>query len=242
MLSNNIYYHQITRKIIVAFGALFSNIKIIRSNEGIEVQGMEVPIAYAPKEKWIMRIDQDPNLDSYVYTSLPRLSFEMTGLTYDSTRKVNRMGYISCGDGTDTVQKMYSPVPYNFEISLYVISKTQEDALQIVEQILPTFSPEYTLSLQPISDNDLVVDVPVILNSVSLQDDYEGDFQTRRFITYTLNFTLKAYMYGPIKDGKVITTTIVDMTNPDTEAAIGNYSATGDPSTGDVTSDLWNNF
>lgn len=245
MLNNNIFYHQITRKLIVAFGSLFSNIKIARKKDNTVMQTLEVPISYAPKEKWLVRVEQDPNLDSHTYTTLPRMSFEITGMSYDSSRKVNRMNYITCGDNDSTLKKVYSPVPYNYDVSLYVLSKTQEDALQIVEQILPTFTPEYTMSIKPISMNDLVIDVPIILNSVSIQDDYDGDFQTRRFVTYTLNFTLKSNMFGPVIDGKVITKSLVDVSNIDDlsgQADIAKNIVQGNPATGNVTQNLWNEF
>jgi hypothetical protein len=213
MISSNIFYHQITRKLIVAFGSLFSDVKIARMKDGNVIQTLQIPISYAPKEKWIVRIEQDPNLDSHTYTTLPRMSFEITGMNYDSARKSNRMSYITCGTETDTIGKVYSPVPYNFDISLYILTKTQEDALQVVEQILPFFTPEYTLSLKPIDGTDFIMDVPIIVNSVSVQDDYDGDFSQRRFVTYTLTFTLKANMYGPVTDGKVINHTFVDVNN-----------------------------
>lgn len=240
MLNNTTFYHQITRKVIVAFGSLFSDIKVVRKKDGVAVQTLEIPISYAPKEKWLVRIEQDPNLDSNTYTTLPRMSFEITGMNYDSSRKVNRMNYITCGDGNG-VSKMYSPVPYNFDVSLYILTKTQEDALQIVEQILPTFTPEYTLSIKPIPNHDLVMDVPIILNSVSIQDDYDGDFETRRFVTYTLTFTIKGNMYGAITDGKPIGKTVIDMTSFDGKK-LATHDAEGDLTTGNITLDLWDEF
>ena len=245
MLNNNIFYHQITRKVIVAFGSLFSNIKIARKdNDGIIAQTLEIPISYAPKEKWLVRIEQDPTLESHTYTTLPRMSFEITGMTYDASRKVNRMNYITCGDGQSDVSKIYSPVPYNFEIQLYILTKTQEDALQIVEQILPTFTPEYTLSIKPIPDHDLVMDVPIVLNSVSIQDDYDGDFSTRRFVTYTLTFTIKGNMYGPTNNGKAIESTLVDVTDINNVGgnAYADYTGEGDSTTGNITTDNWTEF
>lgn len=236
MLSNNIFYHGITRKVIVGFGSLFSNIRIQRKKDGDVEQTIHVPIAYAPKEKWIVRIEQDPSLENHVYTTLPRLSFEITGMSYDASRKTNRMNYITCSDGTTTT-KVYSPVPYNIDISLYCLTKTQEDALQIVEQILPYFTPEYTLSLRAIPENNVVMDVPVILESVNVQDDYDGDFNQRRFVTYTMNFTLKTNFYGPVTDNKIITNTIVDVNNIN-ESLIANNDAVGDPTTGQI-SDNW---
>lgn len=240
MLNNNIFYHGITRKIIVAFGSVFSNIRIKRKKEDVE-QIIAVPIAYAPKEKWLVRIEQDPNLEiNAVYTTLPRLSFEITGMSYDATRKTNRMNYIACGDGQNNMSKVYAPVPYNIDISLYSLTKTQEDALQIVEQILPYFTPEYTLSIKGVPESNIVLDIPIILQSVSMQDDYDGDFNQRRFVTYTMNFTLKTNFYGPVVDGKIITNTLVDMKDPKSQIVIADHEAVGNPVNGNLTTDIWN--
>lgn len=233
MLSNSIFYHQITRKIIVAFGTLFSNIKIARQAQGETIQTLEIPISYAPKEKWLVRVEQDPNLDSHTYTTLPRMSFEINSMSLDASRKANKMSYVTCGTGESNLNRVYAPVPYNFDISLYILTKTQEDALQIVEQILPFFSPEYTLSLKPIPDHEFVMQVPVILNSVSIQDDYDGDFNQRRFVTYTLTFTLKANIYGPITNGKIINQTFVDVNNLN-GIEIFLHQSLGDPATGTI--------
>ena len=241
MLNNNIFYHAITRKIIVAFGSLFSDISIERKNQGVTEQTIKVPIAYAPKEKWIVRLEQDPNLQNHVYTTLPRLSFEITGMSYDASRKTNRMSYITCGN-SEGVSKVYAPVPYNIDISLYCLTKTQEDALQIVEQILPYFTPEYTLSLKAIQDSNIIIDVPIILESVNIQDDYDGDFNQRRFVTYTMNFTLKANFYGPVgANGKIITNTLIDLTNS-ADTIDAHFEAHGDPQTGEVTSESWTEY
>jgi len=134
---------------------------------------------------------------------------------------------------------MYAPVPYNIDISLYILSKTQEDALQIVEQILPYFTPEYTLAIKAVPESNVINDIPIIMNGISIQDDYDGDFETRRFITYTLTFTLKANMYGPVIDGKIITTTLVDVNNVDlNEGTFTSYDADGNVTTGNIT-DQW---
>jgi hypothetical protein len=246
MLNNNVFYHAITRKIIVGFGTLFSNIRIERKDAGdLQQQVIAVPIAYAPKEKWLVRIEQDTSLENHTYTSLPRLSFEVTGMSYDPTRKTNRMNYITCGDGlSNNLKKVYAPVPWNIDISLYCLTKTQEDALQIVEQILPYFSPEYTLSIKAVPETNVIVDIPIILESVSIQDDYDGDFNQRRFVTYTINFTLKANFYGPVDDAGIISKTYVDVNNttPTPEPAMSSYAATGNTSTGEVSSENWTNF
>lgn len=243
MLNNNIFYHAITRKIIVGFGTLFSNIKIERKDVGnLQRQVIAVPISYAPKEKWLVRIEQDTSLENHTYTSLPRMSFEITGMNYDSTRKTNRMNYISCADGTsENIKRLYAPVPWNLDVSLYILTKTQEDAFQIVEQILPYFSPEYTLSIKAVPEQNIIVDVPIILESVSVQDDYDGDFSQRRFVTYTLNFTLKTNLYGPADEGAIIGKTLVDINNttPASEPTMTSYEAQGNITTGTVLSENW---
>jgi hypothetical protein len=246
MLNSNVYYHGIIRKCIVGFGSLFSDIYIDRregdSVTGTVIQRLQIPLAYAPKEKWIVRLDQDTSLENNVYTTLPRMSFEITGYNYDPQRKVNRMQQIKCGDGTGAVSTMYTPVPYNLDISLYILTKTQEDGLQIIEQILPTFTPEYTLSINVVPDMSVKIDVPIILNSVSVQDDYDGDFQTRRFVTHSLNFQMKMNLFGPISNNDVIQTSNIkigqneNFSNPNRI-----FTAEGDVTTATVDTESWLN-
>lgn len=240
MLNNNVFYHGIIRKTIVAFGRLFSDIYIDRkqgdSVNGTTIQRLQIPVAYAPKEKWLVRIEQDPTLENHAYVSLPRLSFEITGYNYDSSRKMNKMNKLICNDGTSS-STVYSPVPYNVDISLYVITKTQEDGLQIIEQILPTFNPEYVLSISSLPQMSVVQDIPVILNSISVSDEYDGDFETRRFVTHTLTFTLKLNLFGAVQNSKPIYTSnanVATSTEPGTAASV-RYTAQGDPITGEVT-------
>lgn len=243
MLNNQVFYHGTIRKTIVSFGNLFSKIYIDRkqgdSVTGTTIQRLQVPLAYAPKEKWIVRIDSDPNLEGHTYTTLPRMSFEITGYSYDASRKVGRMNQITCmKNGTSS--NTFSPVPYNLDISMYVLTKTQEDALQIIEQILPTFTPEYTLSINAVPDMDIIQDIPVILNSISVQDDYDGDFQTRRFVTHTLNFTLKLNLFGSTGANGVIETVFVELgTNSNMTTPSSTYTADGDIATATVTSESW---
>jgi hypothetical protein len=238
MLNIPPFYHGLTRKVIVAFGSLFSNIKIERhDNDGVLQQTVVVPLSYAPKEKWLVRIEQDPTLERQTYTTLPRMSFEITGMSYDPSRKMNRMNQIQCYNNSTNpavLKQQYSPVPYNIDVSLYVLTKTQEDALQIVEQILPFFTPEFTLSISAIPNMSVNLDIPIILNSVNIQDDYDGDFQTRRFVTYTITFTLKANFFGPVSAAGPIKTVYINDSQPGRK-----YTAVGDFNTGDIT-ESWN--
>ena len=232
------FYHGIIRQSIVGFGSLFSNIKIQRregnSVTGTVAQTIQVPIAYAPKEKWLVRIEQDSSLENHTYTTLPRMSFEITGYGYDSTRKTNRMQQITCGSGQESMKSMPSPVPYNLDVSLYILTKTQEDALQIIEQILPTFTPEYTLSIKAVPSMNVIQSVPVVLNSVTVTDDYDGDFQTRRFVTHTLTFTLKLNLFGSVSTSGIIDTVFANVDDIDTSQPYANYTATGNPATGNI--------
>ena len=246
MLNSNVYYHGIIRKCIVGFGSLFSDIYIDRregdSVTGTVIQRLQVPLAYAPKEKWIVRLEQDPSLENNVYTTLPRMSFEIIGYNYDPQRKVNRMQQIKCGDDTGAVSTMYTPVPYNLDLSLYILTKTQEDGLQIIEQILPTFTPEYTLSINVVPDMSVKIDVPIILNSVSVQDDYDGDFQTRRFVTHSLNFQMKMNLFGPISNNDVIQTSNINIgQNENFSNPNRIFTAEGDVTTATVDTESWLN-
>lgn len=244
MLGHNPYYHGIIKKVITSFGALFSDIKIERRQgdtvSGTVIQTIQVPLAYSCKEKWIVRIDSDPNLENNTYTSLPRMAFEIIGYSYDSSRKTNRMQQIQCGTGDATRSSMQSPIPYNIEIALYVLTKTQEDALQIIEQILPAFQPEYTLSINAVPSMNLVQNIPVILNGIDVTDDYDGDFQIRRFVTHTLTFTLKVNLFGPVSNSKIITTVHANLSEQESMTPdVANYTATGDENTGTITSQSW---
>jgi len=241
MLKNQIFYHGIIRKTIVAFGRLFSDVYIDRkqgdSVNGDTIQRLQIPVAYAPKEKWLVRLDSDPTLENHTYVSLPRMSFEITGYTYDAQRKLGKLNKISCitPDGsTDT----FTPVPYIVDISLYVLTKTQEDGLQIIEQILPTFAPEYTLSINVIPEMNIIQDVPVILNSVQVQDEYDGDFQTRRFVTHTLTFQLKVNLFGNINSNKRIYNVNANVgVNEPVISSV--FNAEIDPTTGTITEENW---
>ena len=207
------YYNSIIRSNIVAFGSLFSGITIVRSDKstGSNNQTIAIPISYSPKEKWIRRITEDPNLDAETYTVIPRIGFEIVSYSYDPTRKLNRNNKI-VSQSSSTRKDIYSGAPYNIDISMYILTKTTEDALQIVEQILPNFSPEYTMSLKLDPPINIIQNTPIVLNSVSVSDEYDGDFNTRRFVTYTLTFTMKTVIYGRTSTNGIILHTTANTT------------------------------
>ena len=244
MLNGNVYYHGSIRKSIVAFGRLFSDIYIDRkqgdSVDGTTIQRLQIPLSYAPKEKWLVRLDSQSDLENNTTAiTLPRMSFEILGYTYDPSRKLNRMQQIKVDQSATTKPTVYTPVPYNLDISLYVLTKTQEDGMQIIEQILPTFTPEYTLTINMIPDMGITMDVPVILNSVTVQDDYDGTFTDRRFVTHTLNFEMKINLYGPISGQGIITTVNANIGQTEAGGANRIYVAEGDLTTATVTSEQW---
>jgi len=209
------FYHETMRKIVVSFGTLFNNIQIVRKNSaGAIVQSMKVPLAYGPQQKFLARLNADPALASKIAVTLPRLGFEMNGITYDPSRKLNRVQKFrkikSSTDDSNKLDSQYMPVPYNIEFTLYAMAKNSDDALQIVEQILPYFQPDYTLTINDMADMGIKRDVPIILNDVSYEDNYQGDFTERRAIIYTMTFTAKFYLYGPVTSSSVIKTVQVD--------------------------------
>jgi hypothetical protein len=216
------YYHGLIKQAVIGFGAIFSQLKIIRNNPNdidAEPQIIAVPIAYAPKEKFLVRVEQDPNQDGFTYVTLPRMSFEITGYEYDSTRMVSRNNKIQCKrDGIITAT--YTPVPYNLNFSLYILTKGTEDGLALIEQILPKFTPEYTFTVNAIPELHIEQDIPLILNSVNVSDDYEGDFSIRRLVTHTLNFTAKLNLFGGLSTSGGIKETNVDLKGFQTHTAI----------------------
>ena len=207
------FYHESIRKVIVSFGTMFNNINLVRKdNSGNISQSMKVPLAYGPREKFLVRLNEDADLTKQVAITLPRIGFEIQNLEYDSARKLNRVQRFKKVKGAQAKQldAQYMPVPYNLSIELYVMAKQSDDALQIVEQILPYFQPDYTLTINDNVSMDSKRDVPIVLNSISYEDNYQGDFTTRRALIYTLSFTAKFYLYGPVTSSKVIKTVQVD--------------------------------
>jgi hypothetical protein len=194
------FYNDIFRKTIIGFGSLFNNIQIQKTKEnGQVISIIKVPLAYGPTQKFLARINENPSLDKATQITLPRMSFELMGIRYDSTRKATQtQTFISStvSDSSD-IRKTYLPVPYNLEFQLSIFTKLNDDMLQVIEQILPYFQPAYTLSLNLIDVIGEKRDVPIILESITMDDDYEGDYSTRRALIYTLNFTAKTYLFGP---------------------------------------------
>ena len=232
-------YNEIFRKTVVAFGTLFNNIELRRSDEV-----MKVPLAYGPKQKFLARLDQVPDpTNKRVQITLPRISFEIKGINYDSSRKVSPTQKIKIASTADASKNknVFMPVPYSIGFELAIISKNQEDGLQILEQILPFFQPHYNLPIKLLPDMNETKDVPVILNSIDYDDTYEGNFQTRRAIIYTLDFTVKTYLYGPVTEAKTIKKTITDMytsTDVNTAPREVRYITVPDPITADADDDF----
>jgi len=205
------FYHQTSRKMVVAFGSLFNNIEVRRTDSSDAVtEVIKIPLSYGPKDKMLVRISQDPSLNPNVALTVPRMGFELTSMTYDGARKLNTMGR-NVKKGTTGLKKQYNPVPYNWDFSLYVFVKNAEDGTQILEQILPFFTPDFTVTMTLVSGMTVKMDIPLVLNSVTSEDSYEGDFATRRSIIWTLSFLMKGFLYPSVTDNaKVITSSTVD--------------------------------
>jgi len=209
------FYNETTKRAVSIFGTLFNNITIKKIKaDGTVLFQQKVPISYGPKEKFLQRLKEEPNLNdgSRTAISLPRMAFQLSGFEYDSTRQQNKLIRQSKTtlDTDDTTKRsyQYQPSPYNLNFTLSVLTNQTNDALQIVEQIIPYFQPEYTVTMKMIDDMADVRDVPIILNSVSMDENYEGSFEEGRTIEYTLDFTMKIYFFGPVNTGKIITNVI----------------------------------
>ena len=194
------YYHEILRKTIISFGTIFNDIHIRhRDGAGKETSDMRVPLAYGPMQKFLARLEQQADLNRATQITLPRMSFETTNIAYDATRKGGITQTFKASDGSK-LRKVFMPVPYNLSFELNILVKLNDDALQIIEQILPYFQPSFNVTIDLISVIGEKRDVPIVLDNISFQDDYEGDFTTRRALIYTLNFTAKTYLFGPVSD------------------------------------------
>ena len=230
------YYHEIMRKTIVSFGTLFNQIYIRHDDSaGNTYSEMKVPLAYGPSQKFLARLEQQADLNKPVQITLPRMSFEMTSVNYDSTRKVGVTQTFKASDGTN-MKKVYMPVPYNVGFELNVLTKLNDDALQIIEQILPFFQPSFNLTVDLVKSIGEKRDIPIVLDSINFQDDYEGDFSTRRALIYTLNFTAKTYLFGPVAESsegliKKVQVDYYPETNTKTAKRIQRYTVAPDPVT-----------
>jgi len=201
------FYHEHLRRYIVVFGTMFNNIVVSRkTTAGVVDKRIKVPISYSPRDKLLARIETDPNLRKPDAVSLPRMGFEVTSMTYAGERKLSTIQRYTVKSTTDPNKNnsVYAPVPYDINFQLSIMVKSAEDGTQILEQILPFFTPEWTNSVQLIDDLELKMDIPLVLISISSDDTYDGDFETRRALIWTLDFTMKCYLFGPIKEKKII--------------------------------------
>jgi len=239
------FYHKIIRKTIIAFGTLFNDLYIVHDDkDGNDLSKIKVPIAYGPTQKFLARLEQAQELNKPVQITLPRMSFEMTSIRYDTSRKLNTAQTFKVCGTDSTVKKVYMPVPYNITFELSIISKLNDDALQVVEQILPFFQPSFNLTVDLVDELGEKKDIPIVLDNISFQDDYEGDFLTRRSLIYTLQFTAKTYLFGPVPGGEsdgLIRKVQVDYytnTNRQTAKREMRYTVTPDPINADPDDDF----
>ena len=212
------FYHKQIRNTVIAFGTIFNNIHIKRlDSSGNPLQNIKVPLSYSPREKFIARLDQQASLtgsDSSVAITLPRMAFEINSYAYDPSRKLNKnqkIGVVTTNADTTKLNSQYSPVPYDISFQLSVFTANSDDGLQIIEQILPYFQPDYTVTMIESRTMDTKRDIPFILESVNYEDSYAGSLDSSRRIEYTLNFTAKIYLYGPISSGAIIKTVSADL-------------------------------
>lgn len=237
------FYHSTIRKSVIAFGNLFNNIHIDRKDSSDNVvQTLKVPLSYAPRQKFLARIDSLPIAEERsIQVLLPRMAFEMTNISYDPSRRVSLVQQNRGINSTsNTLNTQYAPTPYNIEMFLYAYVKNQDDGLQIVEQILPYFNPDFNLTLNTIPALNIKNDMQIVLNTLNYEDQYEGDFVNRRAIIWTFNFTVKLNFYGPINKTGVITSVYADIfNNEEMSQKIQTYEVTIDPENaqrGNVTS------
>ena len=237
------FYHQNIRKTIVAFGNLFNNLYIKHEDgDGNDYSDVRVPLAYGPTQKFLARLEQQADLNKPVAITLPRMSFEMNSIKYDPARKSGISQSFKSSDGNN-IKKVFMPVPYNIGFELNIMAKLNEDVLQIIEQILPFFQPAFSVTVDMVDIIGEKKDIPIVLDDISFRDDYEGDFSTRRILLYTLRFTAKTYLFGPISDSTdgLIRKVQVDMyTSTDVQTARREmrYTVTPDPIDADPDDDF----
>ena len=202
------FYNKNIRNIVILFGTLFNDINIRRSQNNTLIQDLKVPIAYGPAQKYLAKIEQGSTDDEdfRIGISLPRMSFEITSMVYDNARKLQTTQQIKSLDpnSTDKLLSTYTPVPYNYEVDLSIMVLNSDDGAQILEQILPYFTPEFQVTMNEMKTLGIKRDIPIILNSMTSEDDYEGDFLTRRTLVHTLSFTIQGHIYKPVSEQGII--------------------------------------
>lgn len=206
-LHRNHFYHNLIRKYVTVMGALVDGIDLVRYKpNGTEDQRVRVPVTYGPKEKYVRRNTEDPNLDRLPAVTLPRISYEMTGMMYSPDRKLNKMRAFAFVDpaNENSKKRVFTPVPYDFTFNVYVQTKTQDEMFQVIEQITPWFQPDYTVEMKGISGPEIKWDVPITLDAVQTSDSYDGEIEDRRMIVTTFEFIMKGFLFGPIRDAAVI--------------------------------------
>lgn len=227
------FYHASIRRTIAAFGSIFNDIKILRVDGDGEVKNItRVPLAYGPRQKFLARLADAGSFKDTVTVAmkLPRMSFQIGTITYDAAAQVNKMNQVRYGTITNGKQNaVYTHTPYKMSIELNIMAKNQDDALQILEQILPYFQPDYTITIKEVPEIGLKTDIPVVLSGVTMTDEYEGNFVDRRVIIYTLSFDLRVRFYGPIRQKEVILTSSVDVNSLDTFGFLEEVTAEGNP-------------
>ena len=217
------FYHATMRKSVAVFGTLFNNLKVIRkATDGSVLNQVRVPLAYGPKQKFLARLDQETGFDAGMSIKLPRMAFEITGLSLDTTQKLNKMNKIVETHASDVGKKktIKHHTSYDIGMSLYIMVKNQDDGLQIVEQILPYFQPEYNVTITPVDGFTYKQDVSVILSGVQIDDQYEGEFTERRVLIYQLDFTMKMKFFGPTADQAIIREVNLDFHDKDVTTAL----------------------
>ena len=215
MLSQDYFYYKLMRKYVILFGTVFNQITLIRKapDSDTELERFRVPISYAPKDKYVTRFESDPDLLKSTQTVLPRMSFYITNVSYDADRKQGSLLKVAKNETEYRTAKQYMGVPYDIEFELAIYAKTTDDGLHILEQILPYFNPDYTIPITPIPTMEYIKDVPIILNSVESNTTYEGDWDSVRYVIWTLKFTVKGYFWGPITTPKIIRKSIANIFN-----------------------------
>jgi hypothetical protein len=206
MLSNRHFYFELTRKYVILFGNMFNNISMIRKNRdtGVELERIKVPLTYASKEKYFIRLNSDPDLERAIQVTLPRMSFELKSLSYDASRKQNSLLKNPKGYSSTQASSQFMGVPYDLMFELNIYTKTVDDGTHIIEQILPYFNPDYTVTINPIPEIGFLKDIPITMTGISNSVEHEGGFDAVRYVNWTLTFTLKGYYYGPVTQSKII--------------------------------------